>query len=1078
MKSTLQRGASVTGSDRSKSRERICAALALLIPFGAFLASPALNAQALSYSGVQTTVPVTGLVIPNGVAVDRVGDVFVADSQLNVIKLAPDGTQTPVGSQLDKPFGAAADAKGNVFIADTFHNRVVKVTPDGTQTTVVDGLNTPTGVAVDSAGNVFIADRNNARVLEISTSGVSSTVGTGLFRPTGVAVDAGGNVFISDFGLNQVIKVPTSGSQSTVGTGLAGPNAVALDPAGNVFVADTNNNRVVEVFPDGNQRVVGFGLAKPTGVAVDAADNVFIADTNNTRVVEVQLKAANFGNVNVCPSGQSSPAPCSKMLTLNYNIAVSGTLGTPAVVTQGAPNLDFKLSASTCTGVLTGGTSCTVDVTFFPGAAGLRLGALNLIDATGNVLLTTYLSGQGMAPAIGFNNGVQTTVADGLVLVNSVAVDAAGNTFVSLENANQVLKISPSGDRTSLGSGLNIPNGLAVDGAGNLFISNAGNNQILRISPDGTQTAVLGGFGARQLTVDGAGNLYIAAVSSRSVQKFSPDGTFTTLVDGLNYPGSVALDAAGNLYIAEENNNRVLKVGPDGTLSTVVSGFQPVGVAVDPGGNLYVVDHSFGRVLKLFPDGSQTTLAAGLSNPSGVAIDGLGNVFVADLGHFRVFKLDFSTPPALTFASTQAGNTSTDSPQSVTIVNTGNLPLSAVAPGIAIGPNFKQVPGSGTPADCTAAFSLAPAASCNLSISFVPQANGNIQSAAMLTDNAWNGAPASQAISLNGTGILAPTVTVSAATGQYSDKVTLTAAVGNIGPTLAGTLQFQVGGANACSAAVAGDGTYTCSYTITLAAGTYSIDAGLTNSSVQGTSTLNVTREDATVTPASTNPATVQVNAPGGTAGPITLNGTVQQAADGSLGDITKAAATVILQPAVAGGATIACPVTNTNGALSATCANVPVDAYTVQWNIGGNYYQAPAANSVLAVFDPLLGFVTGSGSVKDNGVAADFAISVKYLKDGTLSGGISYVEHRATGDVTVSSTSLSSMSLVGTTAIINGRATVNGVAGYTLQLDVTDNGSPGINHDLFGLQLSGGTLNPPISFAPSPITAGNIQTH
>jgi len=241
---------------------------------------------------------------------------------------------------------------------------------------------------------------------------------------------------------------------------------------------------------------------------------------------------------------------------------------------------------------------------------------------------------------------------------------------------------------------------------------------------------------------------------------------------------------------------------------------------------------------------------------------------------------------------------------------------------------------------------------------------------------------------------------------------------------------------------------------------------------------LTVTREDATIAPATNNPAIVQVSAPGGTAGLITLQGMLQQAADGSLGDISQAAVTVTLLPAVAGGASIICPATNTQGALSATCPNVPVDAYTVQWSIGGNYFQGPIVNSVLAVYDPSLGFVTGGGSVSNNGVPADFAISVKYMKNGTLNGGITYVEHRATGDVTVSSTVLSSMSLVGTTAIILGQTTVNGAAGYTMQLSVTDNGSPGINRDTFGLQVTGGALNPPISFGPSAITAGNIQMH
>ena len=77
-----------------------------------------------------------------------------------------------------------------------------------------------------------------------------------------------------------------------------------------------------------------------------------------------------------------------------------------------------------------------------------------------------------------------------------------------------------------------------------------------------------------------------------------------------------------------------------------------------------------------------------------------------------------------------------------------------LTPGLVIGgPNFLQVAGSGTPADCTSSFSLAPGATCNLSISFEPQSVGNLTAAATFTDNALNNIPsASQSIGLQGIG--------------------------------------------------------------------------------------------------------------------------------------------------------------------------------------------------------------------------------------------------------------------------------------------------------------------------------------
>jgi hypothetical protein len=128
----------------------------------------------------------------------------------------------------------------------------------------------------------------------------------------------------------------------------------------------------------------------------------------------------------------------------------------------------------------------------------------------------------------------------------------------------------------------------------------------------------------------------------------------------------------------------------------------------------------------------------------------VGDVFIPDNGNSRVVQVHRSQPPAFTFATTIMGNTSTDSPQSLTVQNIGNQYLNAVGDGLDIGDGFEQVAGSGTPADCTTSFSLAPGASCNVSISFTPVSNGNTQTTATFFDNALNATAASQSVALQG----------------------------------------------------------------------------------------------------------------------------------------------------------------------------------------------------------------------------------------------------------------------------------------------------------------------------------------
>jgi len=332
-------------------------------------------------------------------------------------------------------------------------------------------------------------------------------------------------------------------------------------------------------------------------------------------------------------------------------------------------------------------------------------------------------------------------------------------------------------------------------------------------------------------------------------------------------------------------------------------------------------------------------------------------------------------------------------------------------------------------------------------------------------------------------------VAVASASGQYSDRVTPSATITPPGLAVSGALQFAVNGVNVGGpVTVNGAGTYSAptSYVITQGQGTYTgaITAVFTSTTVgvlggSGAGNLVVSRENAQVTPAAGNPISVQVSAPGGTASTMTLVATIQEPADANPGDIAKATpVTLSLIPVVA-APSITCPASTSVSAqiLTAafTCTNVPVNVYDVAISIGGNYYTG-AADSVLVVYDPSLGFVTGGGTILHNGVPANLGINVKYLKNGQLQGGMLYIEHRPAGDVILKSNALTGLSIVGNTAVLLSKATLNGAGNYSIQATAIDNGEPGTS-DQFGLQVTGpsGTV-PDLTFVPATLTKGNLQ--
>jgi len=338
----------------------------------------------------------------------------------------------------------------------------------------------------------------------------------------------------------------------------------------------------------------------------------------------------------------------------------------------------------------------------------------------------------------------------------------------------------------------------------------------------------------------------------------------------------------------------------------------------------------------------------------------------------------------------------------------------------------------------------------------------------------------------------ATTVTVDAVSGVYSDPTTLRATVSPatyLDQTISGNVQFSVNGNPVGSAvAVNSSGVATTSYTVNLPAGPHTITAAFTSTNAaflnnSNTGTLTVSREDADVTPAAANPFAVKVNAPGGTGGPITLCFDMNEVSDGSPGDTNNiTSVTVAVTPVGSGSAVSAGTAVLSGGGVGATrtaCVtlnNVPVNVYDVTLTINGNFYQG-TGSTVLTVYDPSLGFVTGGGSFIHNGFRVSVGVNIKYLKSGTAQGALLYIEHRPTGDVVLKSNAIGTMAIVANEAKPTGKATLNGVGNHGFIARIIDNGDPGLT-DRFGLRVTSpsGNILIDLTFDPIQLSGGNFS--
>jgi len=693
--------------------------------------------------------------LPVGIAVDSSGNIYVAEYNNCIIRKIDttntvstiagvagqcgyDGDGAPATSfKLNLPHGLALDRSGDLYIADVINNRVRKLVLStdtistyagtGSQGFAGDGgpagsakLNDPTGVAVDTGGDLFIADQGNFRIRAVAFSGgiIETIAGNGT------------NGFAGDGGLATNAKI------SFVYSGIA-----VNDAGTTVTIADAINNERIRQFTVGGNinTIAGDGTAsfcgdnglptsaclhQPEGIAIAASGLIYVADFLNNRV-----RAFTVGGIINTVAGNGS----ATFPTLVSGVPPEGVVvNNPTDVLVDPQGNTFFSEYTGC--VVRELVKSTGLVNIFAGSA-----------APGATAGTCGFTGEG---------GLATNAELGNV--SGLARDSSGNIYIVDQSNCVVWQVSASTGNISLFAGvapkscgysgdggpavsakLNVPQDVSVDTKNNVYISDASNNRIREVS---------GGI--------------ITTIAGNGTAGYLGDGDPAAIAE-LNAPIGVVVDAGGNVYIADYNNCVIREVtAATGIISTIAGthscGFSGDGIAteqdlnhpvrprLDGNGNLFIADDSNQRIRWVSPAGMMTTIAgtgtAGIGGdggpaigaqfdlPNGLAQDASGNYLVADFDNLRIrevtaFAALNSSASSLDLGLVTVGATGT--PQSLTLSALGPLTFSNIS---ITGP-FSESD------DCGA--SLPNAATCTMYVFFKPTAGGNQTGAINIEDNGF-----------------------------------------------------------------------------------------------------------------------------------------------------------------------------------------------------------------------------------------------------------------------------------------------------------------------------------------------------
>jgi sugar lactone lactonase YvrE len=367
-------------------------------------------------TAAQLAMSESSLLERSGIAIAGDGTLYVSDTGNATIRAiaAPSSSEPGVirsvagrwaarkNVTLVEPMGIALDRAGNLYIADHGAGAVDVMVAGTGQLQTLAQVACPADLAVSSNGStVYVTSPEKGVVFSINARTHAIQTVSGL----GAAKTSSGSGCAAP---------PLAGSQG-VPTGITFAG-IAADAAGNLFVADVINGRILKF--DAQISVtstVASGLSQPGALAFDSNGNLYAAEQGLSRIVAFAQMGASQGSISLSPAsgalGNEPTGGASAAQTFTITNVSTSTAVTGLTVPKTTTPADFTVLTNNCTTTLAANSSCALGVAFTPTATGLRSATLTVTDANPSDSASTVLGGTGDDYEVELANGQLMSVS-------------------------------------------------------------------------------------------------------------------------------------------------------------------------------------------------------------------------------------------------------------------------------------------------------------------------------------------------------------------------------------------------------------------------------------------------------------------------------------------------------------------------------------------------------------------------------------------------------------------------------------------------------------------------------------------